>query len=98
MPPHALVDINPCFEPVRWQGYVDFVREVLGHVHQQEEDESEYDPHADDDDGDSMDDLPDLEPIPLDDDWEPEYDGGLPPLGTDARVAFEELMEFLETL
>lgn len=87
MPPHALIDSNPCFDPVRWQAYVEFVRVVLGHVHEQEVEESEYDPHDDDEEEE----IPELEPIPVD-----EY--VLPLEGTAARVAFDELMEFLETL
>jgi hypothetical protein len=47
MSPRDVVDPNPAFNQARWETYLAFVREQLGHVHVQDREESEYDPMYD---------------------------------------------------
>ena len=47
MAPRDLFDMNPVFSSARWEGYLAFVREQLGHYHVQDVDESEVVPGED---------------------------------------------------
>ena len=50
MSPRDVIDPNTAFSQARWETYLAFVREQLGHVHVQDREESEYDPAYDADD------------------------------------------------
>ena len=47
MAPRDMWDANPIYETSRWEGYLAFVRDQLGHFHVQDMEESEFIPGED---------------------------------------------------
>lgn len=90
MAPRDVFDLNPIFGQAWWQSYIDFVRNALGHVHVQEEEDSEYDPHEEDAGDESV----ESEEMV----WSVEPHEGFEVYDEEEESRIQEIMEFLASL
>lgn len=87
MAPRDMWDANPIYETSRWEAYLAFVREQLGHFHVQDMEDSEFIPGED-------------EEVALNDAWElgPHEEFDIFEEEEDEESSIQELMEFLDSL